>query len=94
MKSPATPSSAEANIESQTAARLLQSDRPSHEPKQAIWIVDEVGLLSAKATHALLKKAQSEKARVILVGDICQLSAVEAGNPFKSLQLAGMQTAF
>jgi conjugative relaxase-like TrwC/TraI family protein len=85
---------AEANIESQTVARLLQSDRASHEPKPAIWIVDEAGLLSAKAAHALLEKAQAKKARVILVGDSRQLSAVEAGNPFKSLQLAGMQTAY
>jgi conjugative relaxase-like TrwC/TraI family protein len=85
---------AEANIESNTVARLLQSDRPSYEPREAIWIVDEAGLLSAKAAHALLKKAQAEKARVILVGDTRQLSAVEAGNPFKSLQLAGMKTAF
>ena len=62
--------------------------------KQAIWIVDEAGLLSAKDAHKLLKKAQSQNARVILVGDIRQLSAVEAGNPFKSLQIAGIQTAY
>ena len=31
---------------------------------------------------------------MILVGDIRQLSAVEAGNPFKSLQMAGIQTAY
>ena len=61
---------------------------------QAIWIVDEAGLLSAKDAHQLLKKAQAQKARVILVGDIRQLSAVEAGNPFKSLQSAGIQTAY
>ena len=59
-----------------------------------IWIVDEAGLLSAKDAHQLLKKAQAQKARVILVGDIRQLSAVEAGNPFKSLQSAGIQTAY
>ena len=28
------------------------------------------------------------------MGDIRQLSAVEAGNPFKSLQIAGIQTAY
>ena len=50
--------------------------------------------MSAKDAHALLKKAQRERARVILVGDIRQLSAVEAGNPFKSLQNAGIQTAY
>ena len=90
--------SEEANIESNTVARLLHSegDRGSNSDtqKQAIWIVDEAGLLSAKDAHRLLKKAQAQRARVILVGDIRQLSAVEAGNPFKSLQSAGIQTAY
>ena len=39
-------------------------------------------LLAQQAAHELLQKAQAEKARVILVGDTRQLSAVEAGNPF------------
>ena len=90
--------SEEANIESNTVARLLHSDRnregKDSSQNQVIWIVDEAGLLSAKDAHRLLKKAQSQRARVILVGDIRQLSAVEAGNPFKSLQLAGIQTAY
>ena len=60
-----------------------------------IWIIDEAGLLSAKDTHALLKKAEAEKVRILFVGDaIRQLSAVEAGNPFKSLQKAGMTTSY
>ena len=98
--------SEEANIESNTVARLLHSEgvgaaspfenhgRHNRPQKQAIWIVDEAGLLSAKDAHQLLKKAQAQKAKVILVGDIRQLSAVEAGNPFKSLQMAGIQTAY
>jgi ATP-dependent exoDNAse (exonuclease V) alpha subunit len=55
--------------------------------------VDEAGLLSANAAHELLQRAIEERARVILVGDTRQLSAIEAGNPFKSLQQAGIQTA-
>ena len=90
--------SEEANIESNTVARLLHSDRnrdsKSRPQNQVIWIVDEAGLLSAKDAHQLLEKAQSQNARVILAGDIRQLSAVEAGNPFKSLQSAGIQTAY
>ena len=90
--------SEEANIESNTVARLLHSEgnhgSKNAPRKQAIWIVDEAGLLSAKDAHWLLKKAQAQRARVILVGDIRQLSAVEAGNPFKSLQMAGIQTAY
>ena len=86
--------SEEANIESNTVARLLHSDGNSTPQKQSLWIVDEAGLLSAKDAHQLLKKAKAQNARVILVGDIRQLSAVEAGNPFKSLQMAGIQTAY
>ena len=94
--------SEEANIEGNTVARLLHS-KDRNEPqnkskntadKKAIWIVDEAGLLSAKAAHALLQKAQANQARVLLVGDTRQLSAVEAGNPFKSLQSAGMKTSY
>ncbi|MEL7495845.1 MAG: MobF family relaxase, partial [Cyanobacteria bacterium J06554_11] len=86
--------SEEAHIEGNTVARLLHSDSNNSLQKQAIWIVDEAGLLSAKDAHKLLQKAQAQNARVILVGDIRQLSAVEAGNPFKSLQSAGIQTAY
>lgn len=50
--------------------------------------------MSAKNAHALLQRATQEKARVILVGDLRQLSAIEAGNPFKSLQSAGIATAY
>ena len=92
--------SEEANIESNTVARLLHSQPQNQSssqsskqsPRQPLWIVDEAGLLSAKDAHALLKKAQRERARVVLVGDLRQLSAVEAGNPFNSLQQAGITT--
>ncbi|MFK8185747.1 MAG: MobF family relaxase [Phormidesmis sp.] len=91
----------EAHIDSTTVARLLHSHasdkkvNPGYpQKKQPIWIIDEAGLLSAKAAHQLLTKAQQENARVILVGDTRQLSAVEAGNPFKSLQTAGLKTCY
>ena len=84
----------EAHIESSTVARLLHSKDNQRQSKKAIWIVDEAGLLSAKDAHALLTKAKQSNARVILVGDTRQLSAVEAGNPFRSLQSAGMKTCY
>ena len=86
----------EAGITSDTVASLLVSKpdpRNPPQPDKEIWVVDEAGLLSAKDAHDLLQKAADQKARVILVGDTRQLSAVEAGNPFKSLQQAGMNTA-
>ncbi|MDZ7965854.1 MAG: MobF family relaxase [Nostoc sp. DedSLP03] len=84
--------SEELEIQSLTVARLLITEPQEIEPNQ-IWIVDEAGLLSAKDAHALLQRATLLQARVILVGDTRQLSAVSAGNPFKSLQQAGIKTA-
>ena len=46
-----------------------------------------------REAQALLTRATEEEARVIFVGDTRQLSAVEAGNPFRSLQAGGMLTA-
>jgi conjugative relaxase-like TrwC/TraI family protein len=83
----------EAGVRSDTVASLIHTYGVEGTPKKEVWIVDEAGLLSAKDAHALLKRAVDQQARVILVGDTQQLSAVEAGNPFKSLQSAGMPTA-
>jgi len=81
--------------QTETVAALLCA-QPQEASSQfpEIWVLDEAGLLSAKDALALLTKAQEQQARVILVGDTRQLSAVEAGNPFKSLQQAGMATAY
>ncbi|MBG1263166.1 MobF family relaxase [Nostoc commune] len=84
--------SEELDIQGETVASLLVSEPAPLESNQ-IWIVDEAGLLSAKDAHALLERATLEGARLLLVGDTKQLSAVEAGNPFKSLQQAGIKTA-
>ena len=80
------------DIQTETVAALLASQ--NRETSNAIWIVDEAGLLSMKDARSLLTRATVEQARVILVGDTKQLSAVEAGNPFKSLQAGGITTAY
>jgi conjugative relaxase-like TrwC/TraI family protein len=81
-------------IETETVAGLLASQPLDESPQPTLWIVDEAGLLSMKDAQALLRRAALEQARVLLVGDTRQLSAVEAGNPFKSLQASGMTTAY
>ena len=55
--------------------------------------MDEAGKLSAQAAYELIQKAKVQGAQVLLVGDPKQLSAVEAGNPFKSLVETGMEQA-
>ncbi len=81
-------------IQTTTVAGLLVSQPLDESPQPTLWIVDEAGLLSMKDAHALLWRAALEQTRVLLVGDTRQLSAVEAGNPFKSLQAGGMTTAY
>ncbi|TVP60106.1 MAG: conjugative relaxase, partial [Nodularia sp. (in: Bacteria)] len=84
----------ELGIQADTVAKLLVSQASPKASQQQIWVVDEAGLLSAKDAWKLLQRATDEQARVLLVGDTRQLSAVEAGNPFKSLQQAGMKTSY
>jgi conjugative relaxase-like TrwC/TraI family protein len=51
-----------------------------------ILLVDESGMVSSQQMERLIRKAQEQQSRLILVGDIKQLSAVEAGAPFRLLQ--------
>ncbi|MFM2314483.1 MAG: hypothetical protein RLZZ04_3759 [Cyanobacteriota bacterium] len=82
----------ESGITSQTLASYLLTNNQQL-PQQEIILVDEAGMLSTLQMEKLLEKAVSLNNRVILVGDTKQLSAVEAGAPFKLLQEAGLSTA-
>ncbi|NBD15488.1 MAG: relaxase domain-containing protein [Cyanobacteria bacterium] len=84
----------ETGIISNTVASHLYSPTPETSQDKQIWIMDEAGLIGAREAHQFLKRAEAENARVLLVGDIQQLSPVEAGNPFRSLQQSGMTTAY
>ncbi|NBD34125.1 MAG: relaxase domain-containing protein, partial [Cyanobacteria bacterium] len=76
----------ETGIPSHTVASHLYSPAPETPQNQQIWLVDEAGLIGAKDAQQFLKRAEAENARILLVGDTQQLSPVEAGNPFRSLQ--------
>ena len=54
--------------------------------QREIILVDEAGMLSSQQMERLIRKAQALDNRLILVGDTKQLSAVEAGAPFRLLQ--------
>ena len=59
----------------------------------AVLVLDEASMVSTAQMRSLLRAADRlEVARVVLVGDIRQLRPVEAGQPFRLLQLAGMPT--
>ena len=60
----------------------------------AVLAVDEASMIGSVRMEALLRVARALKvARVVLVGDTKQLKAVDAGQPFRLLQKAGMATA-
>lgn len=85
-------------IKSQTlASHLLKLEGELHQGKiperGQIWVIDESGMINTKDFNRLLKLAEQADARVILVGDVKQLAAIEAGKPFHQLQAAGMETA-
>ena len=82
----------ESGIASQTLASYLFTDNQRLQQQEVI-LVDEAGMLSTGQMEKLLSKAKALNNRVILVGDTKQLSAVEAGAPFKLLQEAGLSTA-
>ena len=60
----------------------------------AVLAVDEASMAGSVRIEALLRIARALKvARVVLVGDTKQLKSVDAGQPFRLLQKAGMATA-
>lgn len=88
-----------AKIESKTVASLLVQSNSTQSAfglsathKKEIWVVDEAGLLCARDCEKLMRNALTQNARVILIGDTKQMSAIEAGNPFKLVQEHGIQT--
>lgn len=78
-----------AGIESRTIAAFTHRDDPGLDGR-SVLVVDEAGMVSAKDMREVLIKAEAAGARVVLVGDVQQLKAVEAGKPFTQLQAAGI----
>ena len=60
----------------------------------SILVADEMSMASTAQTFALMKiAAKLRVGRLVLVGDRRQLRSIEAGQPFRQLQEAGMATA-
>lgn len=78
-----------AGIPSQTLA-AFQAQTRNNLNNKTVLLVDEAGMVSAKDMHQILHTAEAGHARVVLVGDVQQLKAVEAGRPFAQLQEAGI----
>ena len=82
---------AEAGIESSTLQRHLVRGEQEHDGGKRLYVLDESSLASTKQMNEFLHRL-GENDRVLLVGDIRQHQAVEAGTPYQQLQKAGIQT--
>lgn len=85
---------AEAGIESSTLQRHLARGEEEARPtdQKRLYVLDESSLASTKQMHTFLERLGSED-RVLLVGDVRQHEAVDAGRPYHQLQEAGICTA-
>src|SRR5215204_760507 len=80
----------ESGIETETIQMFLRR-RKQPATQSRLYVLDESSLASTKHIHKLLARLASED-KVLLVGDVRQHQAVEAGRPFEQLQEHGMTT--
>ena len=85
----------ELGMEARTVASVLearQKDRFQLDAK-TVLVIDEAGVVPARIMERLMKMAEADGARVVMLGDTGQTKAIEAGRPFHQLQAAGMETS-
>lgn len=85
---------AESGIESHTLQHHLargEQDTPAADQKR-LYVLDESSLASTKQMHTFLERLGPDD-RLLLVGDVRQHEAIDAGRPYHQLQEAGIRTA-
>src|SRR5579864_5677962 len=82
----------EAGIESSTLQRHLARGQREDDGQRHLYVLDESSLASTRQIHEFVDRLRSND-RVLLVGDVRQHEAVEAGRPYHQMQEAGMRTA-
>lgn len=88
---------AKTNIPSITLQKYLINlsleENNKENSKPLLLILDEASMVSSKQMNQLLQHVNHTDARLVLIGDTKQLSAIDSGKPFDQLQKAGMCTA-
>ena len=80
-------------ITSQTLASHLyplQNRRNLSSYRNNIWFVDEASMVNSDAMKELLDHAKRLNSKVVLIGDVKQLSAIQSGKPYEQLIQHGM----
>jgi len=76
-------------LKAETIEKLMVSQELQKFSRGAVWLVDEAGLLSTRATDRLLKLAKQLDARIVMIGDTGQHHSVERGDGFRALEKYG-----
>ncbi len=79
----------DAGIPSETIDRLLgRLDRTDAAgiDRRTVIVVDEAAMVGTRKLARLLGRAEAARAKVVLVGDPCQLPEIDAGGAFQGLQ--------
>lgn len=82
----------DAGILSSTLQRHLAWRDQPQDGQARLYVLDESSLASTKQMNDFLHRLLPED-RVLLVGDVRQHQAIDAGRPYQQLQEAGMMTA-
>jgi conjugative relaxase-like TrwC/TraI family protein len=83
---------AEAGLRTSTLQRHLMHPPGLADPGKRLYVLDESSLASTRQMNELLRRLTVAD-RVLLVGDVRQHQAVEAGRPYQQLQEAGLAVA-
>lgn len=85
----------ELNMEARTVASVLEARQKERFKldEKTVLVIDEAGVVPARIMERLMKMAEADGARVVMLGDTGQTKAIEAGRPFHQLQAAGMETS-
>src|SRR6266404_4679633 len=82
----------ESGIQTETLQRFIRRREEPPEQHNRLFVLDESSLASTKNLHTFFARLEAQD-KVLLVGDIKQHQAVEAGSPFEQFQRHGMETA-
>lgn len=82
----------ESGIQTETLQKFLRRRQEAPEHQNRLFVLDESSLASTKNLHTFFSRLEAQD-KVLLVGDIKQHQAVEAGSPFEQFQKHGMETA-
>lgn len=84
----------EDGMEARTVASFLNTQSREHVmDSNTVILVDEAGVLPNRLMDRLVQISTDTGARLILMGDVDQTKAVEAGIPFHIMQKNGMETS-